>query len=156
VAVAYQNTSGNVSFSWTPDFGLSCSDCQSPVVGPYIGQDYSVTVASVNQTATCYGTASLYVTVLPHPPVFIPNSFTPNGDGNNDFFEIYGESIKVVTMRVFNRWGEMVFQTNDQFAGWDGTYKGKVQEPGVFSYDAVITFLDNTQMIKTGSVTLLR
>jgi len=88
--------------------------------------------------------------------VFIPNSFTPNGDGNNDFFQVYGESVKVIDLKIFNRWGELVYQSNNVFAGWDGTYKGIPQNPGVFSYAVQITFLDNSTLNKQGSVTLLR
>ena len=88
--------------------------------------------------------------------IFIPNAFSPNNDGNNDVFEIYGAGVKSVILQVFNRWGEKVFESSDQFHGWDGTYKGILQDPGVFVYHAQINFLDNTQIEKSGSVTLVR
>jgi gliding motility-associated-like protein len=153
---AVASNTPNASYAWTPDFGLSCADCSNPMVSPYISQDYTITASTVNQTATCYGTAQLHVRVLPHQPVFIPNSFTPNNDGNNDVFEIYGASVKIVDLKIFNRWGELVFETRDQLAGWDGTFKGQQLPPGVFSYAATITFLDDTKQEKNGSITLLR
>ena len=72
-------------------------------------------------TATCYGSTMLYVSVLGHTKTYVPNAFTPNGDGNNDLFQIYGEDIKTVSMKVFNRWGELVYSTTNSLAGWDGT-----------------------------------
>ena len=71
-------------------------------------------------------------------------------------FTVYGEDIKTIVLRVFNRWGELVFQTNSQYAGWDGTYKGILQNPAVFTYDAEVTFLDDTKATKHGSITLIR
>jgi gliding motility-associated-like protein len=155
VQVDYLNASG-VTYSWTPVQGLSCSDCANPIVNSYIRQDYVVTVSSINGSATCYGSASLHVEVEPHKPLFIPNSFTPNGDGNNDLFQIFGEDIKVVDLKIFNRWGELVYQCNNQFAGWDGTYKAQLQLPQVFTYTAVVTFLDDKKAEKNGTVTLVR
>ena len=59
-------------------------------------------------------------------------------------------------MRIFNRWGELVFQSTNEFNGWDGYYKGILQNPGVFTYDAQITYLDDTKVEKHGSITLIR
>lgn len=98
----------------------------------------------------------MHVEVQPQMPVFIPNTFTPNGDGNNDLFLIYGQDIKTVDLKIFNRWGELVFESNNQFVGWDGTYKGVLQNPAVFTYYATITFLNDKKAERKGSVTLLR
>ncbi len=155
VLVSYSNAS-NPLFNWGPSPGLSCIDCPNPVVTPYTSSDYIVTVSEQKATATCYGTATLSVVVNPFTPVFVPSAFSPNGDGNNDVFKIYGDNISAVSMRVFNRWGELVFETTNSLAGWDGTYKGQLQEPNVFIYEATITFLDNSQVQKNGSFTLVR
>lgn len=155
VLVTYQNAS-SVSYNWTPSEGLSCIDCPNPSVLVYGRKDYIVTVSFDHGFSTCYGTANLHVDVLPELPVYIPNSFTPNGDGNNDVFEIYGQGIKEVDLTIFNRWGELVYKSNSQYAGWDGTYKGQLQLPQVFTYHAVITFLNNKTSDKMGSITLMR
>lgn len=155
VMVTYLNAS-SPAYSWSQSFGLSCANCPNPVVNAYAPGTYVVTVSMINGTATCYGSTTLYVNVLSPPKAFIPNAFTPNGDGNNDLFEIYGEDIKSVSLKVFNRWGELVYSTTNSLAGWDGTYKGVIQMPGVFSYDAVITYLDNSQENRKGTVTLIR
>ena len=143
-----------VSYNWVPSTGLSCIDCPAPVVSTYSHiNNYTLTITYNNG---CLASASSRVIVIGTPPVFIPNSFTPNGDGNNDLFLIYGESIKTVNLKVFNRWGEKVFDSETQFLGWDGNYKGMPQMPGVYVYEAQITFLDNTQTLRTGSITLIR
>lgn len=155
VVVTCQNVT-NPSYNWIPFVGLSCADCPAPVVNPYTSGDYMLVVSMENGAATCYDTAVLHVFVLPHSRAYVPNAFTPNGDGNNDRFEIYGEDIKVISLKIFNRWGEEVFETTNSLDGWDGTYKGVGQNIGVYTYEAIITYLDDTQEIKKGTVTLLR
>ena len=147
---------GNPTYNWTPSTGMSCVDCPNPVVSAYAPGDYIITVSTVNYGATCYGTATLHVAVGRHTRSFTPNAFTPNGDGNNDMFMIYGEDIKTISLKVFNRWGEKVFETTNSLAGWDGTYKGVLQNAGVFTYESIITYLDNSQESKNGTITLIR
>jgi gliding motility-associated-like protein len=91
--------------------------------------------------------------------IFIPNVFTPNGDGNNDFFEVFGnkEAWKQFEVQVFDRWGEKVYESFDMNFKWDGTFKGKDMMPAVFVYQIHITYLDNyTDKLYKGSVTLVR
>jgi gliding motility-associated-like protein len=90
------------------------------------------------------------------PPVYIPNGFTPNGDGVNDMWFVYGTGIKDFKATVYNRWGEKVFESDDQFQGWDGTYKGQMQGPGVFVYFVDIVYLSGEKESKQGSLTLIR
>ena len=155
VLVTYLNAT-NPSYNWTPSIGMSCTDCPNPVVSAYSSGTYVITVSMVNQTATCYGTAILNVNVQGHRQAYTPNAFTPNGDGNNDVFQIYGEDIKTVSLKIFNRWGEKVYETNNSLAGWDGTYKGAPQSTGVYTYEAIITYLNDTQQSKNGTITLIR
>ena len=85
--------------------------------------------------------------------------FTPNGDGNNDFFEVFGKlkSLSYLEMQVFNRWGEKVFDSNDHHFKWDGTFKGVMQEPAVFVWQLKLGFVDGIKEdIRVGSVTLVR
>jgi gliding motility-associated-like protein len=142
------------SYNWVPSMGLSCVDCPNPVATPYghVSEYY----LTITYNGLCVASDSMQIIVENQSKPFIPNSFTPNGDGNNDVFEIYGENIKTVKLRVFNRWGELVYESTNQFKGWDGTYKGVLQNPGVYTYDAEIIFLDDTQVEKHGSVTLIR
>ncbi|MBW8683408.1 Ig-like domain-containing protein [Chitinophaga rhizophila] len=87
--------------------------------------------------------------------IFIPNAFTPNGDGKNDYFKPEGTSITAIDMKIFNQWGELIYQTN-QLTGWNGTYNGTLQPSGVYTYTVRITMTDKTQVIKKGAINLLR
>ncbi len=155
VLVTYLNAS-NVHYAWTPTLGLSCIDCPNPTITVYQRGDYLVTVSMQNGTSTCYGTATVHVDIEEQQPIFIPNSFSPNGDGNNDEFKVYGQDIKTLDLKIFNRWGELVFETDNQFNGWDGTYKGVLQNPAVYTYTVQVTYLNNKKVQKNGSITILR
>ena len=155
VLVSYQNAS-NVSYTWQPGYALSCADCPNPIVTAYERQDYIVTVSMQNNLAVCTATAKLHVAVLEPEPVYVPNAFTPNGDGNNDMFFVYGQDIKTASVKVYNRWGELVFVSTNQFNGWDGTYKGVPAPMGVYTYVAEVTYLNNKSTDRKGTVNLIR
>jgi gliding motility-associated-like protein len=151
---------GIASYTWTPARDLSCTDCATPVANPKFTTTYSVRVAD---TYGCTATAGVTVNVVCNKEnYFVPNTFSPNGDGQNDVFMPRGRSIdRVSRMQIFNRWGEMVFErrnfaVNDKSAGWDGTHKGKPAVADVYVY--VIEFVcDNASVIPfRGNVTLLR
>jgi gliding motility-associated-like protein len=88
--------------------------------------------------------------------VFIPNSFTPNGDGLNDVLKAYGTGIKTIRMMIFNQWGQKVFEGNDPNNGWDGRYNGKDATTGVYMYVATIVLHDGQEINKKGSINLVR
>jgi gliding motility-associated-like protein len=87
--------------------------------------------------------------------VFIPNAFTPNGDGKNDLFKPEG-NIKALDMKIFNQWGELIAENNIAGGGWNGTSGGKAQPMGVYIYAMKIIMTNGTEVIKKGSVNLLR
>jgi gliding motility-associated-like protein len=156
VQVKYENAS-NASFLWMGETtGLSCVDCPNPIVSPFVNSDYTVAVSMVNYNSTCYGYGTLHVSIIDPPAFFVPNAFSPNGDGVNDIFTIYGEGIASFELNVYNRWGELVYETGNSLTGWDGTYKGQMQPNGTYTYVAVVTLLDNRKITKTGAVALLR
>lgn len=143
-----------VSYNWTPGVALNCVDCADPLVTPYSRETrYSLTVTYNGQ---CVATTGLTILVEDTLPVFIPNSFSPNGDGNNEEFKVFGKGIKFIDLKIFNRWGEKVFETNNQLEGWDGTFEGEMQTASVFSYWVKITYLDDKKIERKGSVTLIR
>ena len=90
------------------------------------------------------------------PLLDVPNAFTPNGDGINDKVFVRGFGITKMTWRIYNRWGEMVFVSNDKTQGWDGTYKGSLQPKEVYHYVLSVQYTDNTKSEKKGDITLLR
>lgn len=156
LGVNVQNAIGNnLQYSWAPTNGLSCSDCANPSVTIYNDISYSVVVTDSNG-CTNYNYTEVFITIDASLFFFIPNGFTPNDDGMNDVFEVYGQDIKTVDMMVFNRWGEKVFQGSNQFETWDGTFKGVKQGSGVYSYAIDVTFLNDAQLNKKGSVSLIR
>jgi len=88
--------------------------------------------------------------------IFIPNTFTPNGDGRNDIFYVYGNAIVKVKMRVYNQWGQFLYQSLNIQNGWDGTYKGQMQPNGVYVYYVDLELTDGTKTMRKGTITLLR
>ncbi|MFN8276819.1 MAG: gliding motility-associated C-terminal domain-containing protein [Chitinophagales bacterium] len=141
------------SYTWSPINGLSCGDCPNPSASPFQTQRYTLIAV---YGANCADTATVTVAVENNLPYYIPSAFSPNGDGNNDVFMIYGEGIKTVGMKVFNRWGEKVFDSENQWVGWDGTYRGQQQPPMVYTYTITIEYLDGKKKQKDGSITLVR
>ena len=151
--VPYGNDSIN-TYSWSPYTGLSCIDCAAPVVSTYAASTtYTLTIT---YNGHCIVSNTAIVNITGELPVFIPDVFTPNGDGNNDVFYVYGTNIMTVDLKVFNRWGELVFEGHNQFDGWDGRYKGEPQPLGVYIYEANIRSLDGQTVFRKGSVTLVR
>ncbi|MDI1356073.1 MAG: PKD domain-containing protein [bacterium] len=87
---------------------------------------------------------------------FVPNTFTPNGDGENDILYVRGLKIDEVYFTVYNRWGEKVFETNDKNKGWDGRYKGKDADIGVFGWYLKAKCVNGAEAFHKGNVTLIR
>ncbi|MEZ4979071.1 MAG: gliding motility-associated C-terminal domain-containing protein [Chitinophagales bacterium] len=141
-------------YVWSPSQGLSCTDCANPLVSINNDTEYTLTFYDENG---CFTTTTVYIEVSDSLRYFIPNAFTPDGSGGiNDIFQVLGQDLKYVDMMVFNRWGEKVYETNNSLLGWDGYFKGTLQNPGVYTYYIKITFLNDETVDHKGSVTLLR
>jgi gliding motility-associated-like protein len=91
-----------------------------------------------------------------HTAIDIPTAFSPNGDGSNDILFVRGAAVETMNVKIYNRWGEKVFESNSIEKGWDGTYKGKAQEMDAYAYILTATFIDGSSAQKKGNVTLLR
>lgn len=120
--------------------------------------DTSVTVLAIARSADgCVDTARLLVRVTnDNNDLFVPNVFSPNNDGRNDLFRVFGTTISSIDLQVFNQWGEMIFRTSDRNGGWDGTVRGKPQPVGVYIYVLKATLTNGTVVNKKGSVNLIR
>lgn len=156
---ATSNYDPATTYQWTPNIGLSCYTCPNPLVESYTSIDYTVIVTTTINGNDCSAQTNLPVTVIPNYDIFIPNTFTPNGDGNNDLFRIFGnlQALKFVAITIYNRIGEKVFESNDLNFTWDGTYQGKPVQPGVFVYTLKVGFIDNySEKIYKGSLTVLK
>jgi gliding motility-associated-like protein len=154
---AVPSDSDAINFSWTPVRGLNFSNIANPFVTiGAIGDDvlYQVIVATV---AGCKGEGYVRVRVFRGPDIYVPNAFTPNGDGRNDKFYPVPVGIKSLNyFRVFNRWGQLVFSTNQLNEGWDGTLSGLKQGNGTFVWMAEAITKENKIITKKGTVTLIR
>ncbi len=156
--VTYSNNIA--TYNWTPSTNLSCTNCAVPVANPVRTTAYKVNVADSNG---CVNAGEVTVTVACNENnYFVPNLFTPNGDGNNDVFYPRGTSIYLIqSLRVFNRWGEMVFEkrnfaANSVSNGWDGTYKGKPAPADAYVYILEFICGNGTIVPYKGNVTLVR
>ena len=120
---------------------------------------YDVTLMARNQNQ-CHDTLTkpLLLLVLEQGKIFVPTAFTPNRDNINDDFKpvMSGVTDKDYVFRIFNRWGEKIYETTDKKAGWNGTLNGKVIEQNVFIWTISGKFADGTYFTKKGTVTLLR
>lgn len=149
-----------MSYDWSPPFDLSCYDCPNPVMTANVNRSYTVTVIS---DKGCKTTDSIYVRKFCSDLIWIPNAFSPNDDRINDVFYLEAPSNgKVDFMRIFSRWGDLVFERtdfrlNDSSAGWDGTVNGKPVENGnVFSYVIKVTCSEREQYTIRGSITIIK
>lgn len=147
-----------VNYVWSPDYKLSCTNCESPIASPEVDTFYTVTAVT---EYGCKATDRLRIRVIEDcagKMVYVPNTFTPNGDGQNDVLKVFGPGVaSVKEIRIFNRWGQLVFETNDPSnIGWDGTYKGQELNPGVFVYYMDVLCINGERTIKKGDITLLR
>jgi gliding motility-associated-like protein len=147
-------------WQWTPAKDLSCTDCPNPVSAPKQSITYTCTATN---GGGCVARDFVTINVVCNDGnIFIPNTFSPNGDGTNDVFYPRGKGVYGIrTLRIFNRWGEMVFQKsnfnpNDVSAGWDGTYKGAALTPDVYVW-TVDVVCDNSYVLSfKGNVTLIK
>ncbi len=119
---------------------------------------YHVTQIVVNANG-CADTIAYDVYIVPYTTIYIPNTFTPNGNGNNDFFLVFGEYIDNFHMMVFDRWGNLIFESNDQAKGWDGKANGGKNLAQVDTYVYVVTYTEQYDGHKhkvIGHVNLIR
>lgn len=153
-ALSYE-VSTNAGGTWsTPSSGAT--GLTHTVTGLRPLTDVTLVVRAIG-AASCQVSASLPLTQKTRPDqIYIPNSFTPNGDGLNDILLVYGYTIKNVRFAVFNQWGEKIFESTNQASGWNGTYRGKMQPSGVYMYVCQLTLNDGSTQVKKGSINLVR
>jgi len=160
VTIPFTYSSDVVSYQWTPTSNLSCTDCANPVATVILATTYTVTVTDAN---TCSGSDTILIkTVCNDKNYWFPNTFSPNGDGVNDYFYPRGTSLyNIQSLTIFNRWGQQVFArmnfpANQQNMGWDGTFGGKPAPADAYVYIAEV-ICENAQVITiSGNVTLIR
>jgi gliding motility-associated-like protein len=135
ISLSGQSTTAT-SFLWQPD-SLFANNMAKNTVADLSQSGWIMLTASDIHNCSAYD--SIYITVEKDSScdggnVFVPNVFTPNGDGLNDIFYIYGRNVKLIELQIFNRWGELVFESHDLEYGWDGYFRSQEQPSGVFVY----------------------
>jgi gliding motility-associated-like protein len=156
----FETIDGDLTYHW--DFGDGATSMEKdpqhlyPETGVYQTRLYTFNRVGCMDTMT----QMISETIVPH--LDMPKAFTPNGDGVNDHIAPRAFGVEKIDFRIYNRWGELVFQSDDpsvtylENKGWNGTYKGKSQEMDVYAYVLNIVFNDGSKATKQGSITLIR
>jgi gliding motility-associated-like protein len=148
------------SYIWTPSDLLSCNNCDGPFARPFEDQLFELTVVDING---CEGQDQIRVSVDKARLIYIPNGFTPNGDGVNDRWQVYsGPGVRqILGTHVFDRWGNLVFESGQEPApmgfgsnGWDGRTHTRLMNPGVYVYMVQVEFIDGRIFTYRGDVTM--
>jgi gliding motility-associated-like protein len=116
---------------------------------------YPITLMVKNKWG-CEDTASKTITVMEDFSIYVPNAFTPNDDNMNQYFKAVGRGVKTFSIQIFDRWGELIHQSNDILSGWDGNYKGKPCKEDVYAWQIEVTSLKGKEQKLSGSVLLYR
>ena len=146
---------GGDSFLWSPVDFLSCSDCQDPVTAPNSAITYVVTAEDSNGCSA--GTDSVRVEVSEACSYFVvPTAFSPNNDGKNDLFHVLSKNVVSFDMKILNRWGQIVFTSQNPDSTWDGRFNGKAAPVGSYVWHLNASLNDGTEIVRNGNVTLVR
>jgi gliding motility-associated-like protein len=144
------------TYSWLPAFAVDDPNAQETTATVNESTSYTVSVSD----GICTKTSSVWVPAFPYtceePFIFVPNAFTPNGDGENDVLYLRSLIVEDVIFRVYNRWGELVFETTTMHRGWDGTFRGKLSDPDVYDYYLEGHCIDGQEFLIKGNITLIR
>lgn len=142
-------------FVWSPDYNLSCADCPEPVAFPRETTTYTLTAMD---TSGCFElTTTVTIEVIDDITIAVPDAFTPNGDGQNDVIYVRGWGIEeLLIWRIYNRWGEVVYESNDINQGWDGTYRNTEQNSETYTWYARVRSYNGVEKEGQGSFHLVR
>lgn len=148
------NATGATEYSWIPpNDNLDCLNCSNPTASP----EESTTYCVIGEQYGCVDTACINVeVVIDCGQIFVPNAFSPNADNNNDCLKVYSNCLETMTLKIYARWGEVVFETSDIDACWDGTYKGQALNTATFAFVLEYTLIDGTDDVLKGNVSLIK
>lgn len=149
----------DTSLLWSPNSFLSNVDSSYTLASPLETTTYVVIVTDSNG---CKGMDSIQIVVNNQGSIHTASAFSPNGDGNNDYFTVFAKGLKEYAISIFNRWGELVYYSNDLNElnnlndGWDGTFKGKIQDIGTFVYFIKAKDLKDQSFLVKGNLELMK
>lgn len=146
------------STNWIYDLGDGSGSLDAEFTHVYSSEGQYMIVQTVSNTAGCTDRDSLLIYIEDSDilPPKLPNAFSPNGDGNNDIFYVRGGPFETMHLKVYNAWGELIFETQDPEFGWDGTYNGTPEINGVYVYSVIATTTNGKVYDRSGKVTLVR
>jgi gliding motility-associated-like protein len=144
------------SYSWSPQDGVANPNAQSTDATVDETTLYTLTVSDGICAKTDTVQVHTFEFICGDPYLYIPNAFSPNGDNENDVLYVRGALVEEMVFRVFDRWGEMVFESFDRTNGWDGTYRGRDLDPDTYDYYLKVTCIGGDEAIVKGNITLLR
>jgi len=152
-SVTLHGSGTGITLKWYYSPTLSCLSCADPVADPMITTAYVIT--TVNNYG-CRVTDTVVVNIEDILTLFVPSAFTPrNHDDKNNIFYAYGVGIYRFEFYIFNRWGQQIFESHDQYVGWDGTYLGVPAQQDVYVWLAKATSITGKSISKTGTVTIV-
>jgi gliding motility-associated-like protein len=141
-----------MTYIWTPSVSLSCSDCLTPTAKPEETTVYSFIVS--DPASGCSANDSVKVTVIRNYDIWVPTAFSPNGDSKNDFFFVRGNNVKEFNIKLYDRWGNIVYESSNQAEGWNGEYKNRLINSGILVYILSYTLNDGTTDTMKGNITV--
>jgi gliding motility-associated-like protein len=143
------------TYSWSPASSLNSSTIINPVATPEVTTTYQVTISDGECVAAQNVTVRVVDFVCDNPSIYIPNAFTPNKDNRNDWLFVRGNNITELYFVIYDRWGEVVFETNSQSEGWNGYFKGEPVDPAVFVYYLEATCEGGQTFFDKGNITVI-
>lgn len=155
VKLPIDNKGGTIKFTWTPTTGLSCLQCSYPEVQPLADITYNVYMEDIFGCSD--GNGLFNIRIKPETFIKVPTTFTPNGDGRNDIIYVKGWGIKdLISFQIYNRWGEIVFETSELEEGWNGYYKDVLQNNDIYTYKVKAVDFFDKPMEAEGHIDLMR
>ena len=145
--------SGGVTYQWAPPSGLSDPNIANPIVTLDRDMEYVLTASS---PAGCSSTDTIRIKVFKGVELYVPTAFTPNGDGLNDILRAIPIGLRFNYLKIFDRWGNQVFQTTDHRKGWDGSFRGKAMPSGTFAWTVSASKSDGKTITRHGTLQLIR
>ncbi|HIF14680.1 MAG TPA: gliding motility-associated C-terminal domain-containing protein, partial [Bacteroidetes bacterium] len=145
---------GGNQYLWSPNDGLSCNDCSNPIASPDLTTEFTVIITDT--TTGCQDSLALTVFVEHDNVIFIPNAFSPDNNGTNDIVFVRSSSIDEMTFSIYNRWGDLVFETQNANEGWDGTENGNPLQSDVYVYRLQTKFINGESLEKKGNISLIK
>jgi gliding motility-associated-like protein len=143
----------NGTFLWQPFDQVDNFTSQTVNVSP---DETTSFIVYYDQDSSCTAVDTVNVTVNFVAAIGVPNSFSPNGDGRNDVLRVLGQGITRMEFKIFNRYGQLVFETTNQSEGWDGLHNDKELNAGTFVYTLEVSFAEGSREVYTGDITLVR